>query len=159
MHTQIQRIGFAALLALVVCALAISGCGGEEPTKNATIARYSQELREAVSTNVPQGARREQMLVVVDQLQALQFRFSQETTDFIQSYRKLNADYDAPRATFDKLFGDYRAKRVGARNEAFDLHFQLASLATAGEWDKLAKAESKLYEEVNAALPGEDASK
>jgi hypothetical protein len=43
-----------------------------------------------------------------------------------------------------------------ARSEALDLHFQLASLATAQEWDSIGKAEEKLYEEVNASRPAGD---
>jgi hypothetical protein len=91
------------------------------------------------------------MLLVVDQVEALNLRFSQETADFVRSYRKLNADYEATRAAFDKLFADYNAKRIKARNESLDLHFQLASLATADEWDSIGKAEKKLYEEANEA--------
>ncbi len=92
------------------------------------------------------------MLSIVDQVQALQLRFNQETANFIESYRKLNADYDSTRPAFDQLFSDYNAKRIKARDEALDLHFQLASLATAGEWESISKAEKKLFEEANAAL-------
>jgi hypothetical protein len=99
------------------------------------------------------------MFLIVDQLEALHLRFSQETADFVESYRKLNADYDATRPAFDQLFSDYSAKRIKARNEALDLQFQLASLATAGEWDSIVEAETKLYEEVNAARPAEESTK
>ena len=73
------------------------------------------------------------MLLVVDQLEALQLRFSQETVSFIERYRRMNADYDSTRPAFDQLFSDYSAKRIKARSAALDLHFQLASLATADE--------------------------
>ena len=52
---------------------------------------------------------------------------------------------------FDRLFADYTAKRITARNAALDLHFKLASLATTDEWDKIGRAEARLYEEVNEA--------
>lgn len=156
-----RRIGVAGVPALMVFvgALALGACGGKEPTRSETITRYSQELREAVSTNVPEETRKQQMLQIVSRVEALQLRFSQETADFVASYRKLNADYDATRPSFQQLFSDYRARRSKARSETLDLHFQLASLATASEWDRLAKAEAKLYEEVNAARSGEDSSK
>lgn len=99
------------------------------------------------------------MLRVVDRLEALHLRFSQETADFIEHYRKLNADYDSTRPAFDQLFSDYNAKRVQARSEALDLHFELDSLATADEWDKIGKAETKLYEKANAAHPAEGSPK
>ena len=160
MHNKPRRLGFA-LLALLVCALTITapGCGRTKPTRGQAVERYSQELREAVSANVPDERRKTQMLLIVDQVEALNARFGHETADFIASYRKLNADYEATRPAFDRLFADYSAKRVQARSEAFDLHFRLASLATADEWDSIGKAEGKLYEEVNVSRPATEDTK
>lgn len=150
--------GFTTLFALVVCAvvLSVSGCGGKKQTREQAVAQYGQELREAVSTKVPDEGRKARMLLIVDQLEALHRRFNQETADFVESYRKLNADYDAARPAFEQLFSDYSAKRIRARNEALDLHFHLASLATADEWDTIADAETELYEEVSTARPAEE---
>jgi hypothetical protein len=153
--------GFAALITLVVCAvtLAAPGCSRTKPTQSEAVARYSQRLREEVSSDVPDAQRKAQMLLVVDQLEALQLRFSEETVSFIERYRKMNADYDSPRAAFEQLFSDYSAKRIKARSEALDLHFRLASLATADEWGAIGKAEAKLYEKVDAARPAEGNTK
>jgi hypothetical protein len=154
MSRTIHSIRFTALFALLVCAvtLTVSGCGAK-PTREQSLERYSQDLREAVSSSVPDERRREQMLLIVDQLKAVNLRFSQETADFIENYRKLNADFDAPRAAFEQLFKDYSEKRVKARNEALDMHFQLASLATEAEWSTIGRAEAKMYKKVNAARP------
>jgi hypothetical protein len=153
--------GFATLFTLAVCAvtLAVPGCSRTKPTQSEAVARYSQKLREAVSSDVTDGQRRAQMLLVVDQLEALQLRFSQETVSFIERYRRMNADYDSTRPAFDQLFSDYSAKRIKARSAALDLHFQLASLATADEWRAIGKAETKLYEKVDAARPAEENTK
>jgi hypothetical protein len=150
--------GFTALF-LLVCAvtLAVSGCGSK-PTREQSIEKYGQDLREAVSSSVPDPRRRDQMLLIVDLLKDVQLRFSRETADFIEDYRKLNADYDAPRSAFEQLFKDYNAKRVKARSEALDMHFQLTSLATESEWSTIGKAEAKLYKKVNATRPAEGAT-
>ena len=144
---------------LCVAALVVSGCGSKKLNRDEAIERYSEELREAVSTNVHDEGRKTQMLRVVDQLKALHLRFSQETTEFVASYRKLNADYDATRPAFDGLFSDYSAKRIEARSDALELHFQLASLATASEWETIGKAETELYEKVNVARPAPENAK
>lgn len=153
--------GFAALLMLLVCAAALTGpgCSSTKPTSDQTINGYSEKLREAVLANVPEYGPRSQMLSIVDQVEALHLRFSHETATFIESYRTLNADYDSTRPAFDQLFSDYNAKRVKARSEALDLHFQLASLATAGEWEPIGRAEKKLYEEAGAALQTQESTK
>jgi len=160
MHNRVRGRGLAALCTLVCAAtLTVSGCGGTKPSKTQTIELSSQELREAVTSNVSNEGRKAQLLRVVDRVEALHLLFSQETVEFVESYRKLNADYDSTRPAFDQLFSDYNAKRIKARNEALDLHFQLASLATVGEWDAIGKAEAKLYEETNAARPAEESAK
>jgi hypothetical protein len=155
-----RRVGSPVILTLLICVvtLMVPGCG-TKPTTNETINRYSEKLSAAVSSNVPEEGRRAQMLAIVNQLQALQLRFNQETADFVQSYRKLNADYGATRPAFDHLFSDYNAKRIKARNEALNLHFKLASLATATEWDPIGKAEMKLYKESNEARSEEEGAK
>jgi hypothetical protein len=160
LQSRARGIGAGALFTLLVCVVAftVAGCNRTKPTRAETIQRYTQKLREAVSTNVPEGERRSQLLLIVDQVEALDLRFSQETAQFIESYRKLNADYDSTRPAFDQLFSDYKAKRIRARDEALALHFQLASLAIAGEWYAIAKAETQLYEEANAARPSEEST-
>jgi hypothetical protein len=160
MRRAMRSIGVAALCALLACAatFTVSGCGATKPAKAQIIERYSQKLREAVSTNVPDEGRRAKLILVVDQVEALHGRFSQETAEFVASFRKRNADFDSTRQAFDQLFADYNAKRLKAREDALELHFQLASLATADEWDAIGKAETKLYEEANAASPAEEGS-
>lgn len=157
----VRSISCAALLGVLVCAvtLPVAGCGGKDPTKQQTLERYSQKLRETVSAKVAEEGRKAQMLLIVDKVEALHRRFSQETADFIESYRKLNADYEATRPAFDQLFSDYSAKRIKARGEALDLHFELASLATEDEWRAIGKAEIKLYEEVNATRSADGSTK
>ena len=153
--------GFAAVVALLVCAVALTGpgCSSTKPTSGQTINVYAEKLREAVFANVPEHGPRAQMLSIVDQVESVHLRFSRETANFIESYRTLNADYDSTRPAFDQLFSDYNAKRIKARSEALDLHFQLASLATAGEWEAIGRAEKKLYEEAGAALPTQESAK
>ena len=137
------------LLALVTVALA--GCSRTKPTVATTVDRYGEELRKAVSSDVHDETRKSQMLAIVDQVEKLHLRFAQETTSFVGSYRKLNADYDAERPAFEHLFADYEAQRIAARDEAIDLHCQLAALATATEWREIEGAEQKLYDEAREA--------
>ena len=158
MQSRACGIVFVSRCTLLVCAVVLTlyGCGGKKQTREQAVAEYSQELRETVAAKVPDQERKARMLLVVDQLEALHRRFNRETADFVESYRKLNADYDAGRPAFEQLFSDYSAKRIKARAEALDLHFHLASLATGDEWKAIANAETKLYEEVSSAPPAEE---
>ena len=153
------RYRYRVLVTLLVSAVACTtvGCNGQKPSTGETVARYGQDLRDAVTASVPDETRRTKLLDIVDQVEALQNHFSQETRDFVTSYRKLNVDYDAERPAFDQLFADYNTKRVNARTQALALHFRMASLASDGEWRAIAKAESKLYEKsIEARQSGGD---
>ena len=159
MVSRSRGVGLVLVTALLCAgAASVSGCGSK-PTTAQAIERYNQQLRDAVSSNVPDEQRRARILSIVDQVAALHFRFSRETSEFVASYQKLNADYGAPRSAFDELFADYNAKRLKARDEALNLHFEMASLASAGEWDAIGNAEIKLYEEANAALAAQEGAK
>ncbi len=160
MQSTARSVAPSPLAALLVCALVLiaTGCGGAKPTTEQTIERFSQKLRDVVSTRVTDEGRRAQMLLIVDQMEALHVRFSQETSDFVGKYRKLNADYNAQRPAFEQLFADYNSSRVTARTQDLDLHFQLAALATTSEWDAISKAEVNLYEAGTAARAAEPGS-
>jgi hypothetical protein len=158
MRHRFKATGLRRYIHLLLAA-ALAGCGGSEPSREQAITRYGQELREAVASSVADERRRSDMLAILDQLDAVNRRFSAETAEFVESYRKLNAAYEAPRPAFDQLFSDYSRKRIKARNEALDLHFHLATLATGEEWHAIAKAEARLYEEVSAARPAQDGAK
>jgi hypothetical protein len=143
-----------AIITLCATVLAAPGCGGTKPTTAQVIQSSSQRLRQEVSKNVADESRKSQMLLVVDQIEAVQSSLSKETADFVQNYQNLNSNYDAPRSAFDQLFADYNGQRIRARNQALDLHFRLASLATADEWIPIVKAEVKLYEAFTEAEAG-----
>ena len=154
-HGAFSVPGRGALAALAVCAvmLAAPGCHGTKETREQAIQGNSQKLREAVSSNVADAGRKTRMLAVVDQIEAVQTRLGKQTGDFIGSFRKLSADYSAPRPAFEQLFTDYNGRLNQARNQALDLHFQLASLATTSEWDPIGDAEMNLYRQVGASRP------
>jgi hypothetical protein len=145
----------AATLMVCIVALATSGCKSAKPTVDQTVEGSTQKLREAVSHDVADADRRDQMLKLVDQLEAVQKSFSKESSEFVAKYRTLNADYDSPRTAYEQLFSEFNVQRVQARDKALDLHFQLASLATEREWDHLGKVEAMTYETEGKALAKE----
>jgi len=157
-HSRALRSLILVMALAGATAVTITGCGGTPPSRSQVIEHSAQELRDAVSAKVTDENRRAQLLQIVDEMETRQQHFTQDTVQFLDGYRKLNADYDAPRAAFDQLFADYSAKRTAARDAALGLHFRLAAVATASEWDAISKAESKLYKKAIAARPTEDSS-
>ena len=147
------------LLFTLALGLALPGCKSPPPPE-VTAQKFTQQLREAVAENVADAARKDQMLALVGQLDAVEGEFNGNVTAFVAAFRALNAGYDTPRAAFDDLFKTYDAQRISARDRFLDVHFQLTALATAGEWKKIGKVEKKIYTELPKprAQQEEDAS-
>ena len=145
----------------LIAGLALPGCKSPPETAEASAQKFTRQLRDAVSGNVADSGRKDQMLALVDQMETTQQTYNQDVAAFVASFRQLNTSYDTPRATFDELFKAFDAQRVAARDRFLDVHFQLTTLATAGEWKKIGKAEKKLYEDLlkpRAQPDEEDAS-
>jgi hypothetical protein len=132
-------------------AMALGGCAGNKLTPEETLQGASQELRQTVSKNVGDPGRRDRMLGLVDQIEGTQRSFSAQAAEFAAHYSKMNADYGTPRARFEELFSEFNTRRIQSRDQILELHFQLATMATAEEWKRIGKAEAKLYEETGKA--------
>jgi hypothetical protein len=149
-----DRSRFATMLVCLVvslAAMALPGCKSGNPSPEQATESATQKMRRVISSDVAEAGRRDQMLKLVDKFEAVQTSFNKDVVDFITHYQTLNANYDAPRAAFDQLFLQYNTERVQARNQALDLHFQLASLATDKEWGRISEAEAKMYEAIDIA--------
>jgi hypothetical protein len=99
------------------------------------------------------------MLALVDQIEAVERDFNHDLAVFIETYRGINGDYEAPRAAFDELFGDFDARIKKARDRFFDLHFQLTALSTEEEWNRIVKYEVEAYEEITKPRVQKEAAK
>ncbi|MEO8306655.1 MAG: hypothetical protein ABI616_01275 [Pseudomonadota bacterium] len=128
--------------------LLASGCAGAKPTPDAALEETARELRESVASNIPDHNRKEQMLALVDQIESNQSDFSAVALEFVGKFRKLNTNYDAPRASFDELFSEFQVQRIQSRDRILDLHFRFAALATADEWARIGRVEAKIYDEL-----------
>lgn len=134
------------LAALLV--LALPGCKNNEAMSDSGGQTHLRQLREAVSGAVNEQDRRDRMLRIVGSMETVASTFDRDVSAFVESFRRLNTNYDTPRADFDALFMGYDAQRMRARDSFLDLHFQLTALATADEWKRIGKVEKKMYDEL-----------
>ena len=150
----------AALAGVLALGLALAGCKSPKPTPEAGAWKFTQALRESVSDTVRDQGRKDQLLALISQMDAVEKEFNGDVAAFVASFRRLNAGYDTPRAAFDDLFKTYDAQRIAARDRFVAVHFQMTALATPDEWGKIGKVEKKIYNELlkPRAQQKEDAS-
>jgi len=153
------RILIATAVTICVVGLVVSGCRGAKPSPEAKTQEYVHKMREAVSLNVKEKDRRDRMLALLGQMEAVERNFNNDIAGFVETYRGMNGDYEAPRAAFDDLFGEFDTRIQKARDRFFDLHFQLTALSTEEEWDRIVKYEVEAYEEITKPRVQKEAAK
>ena len=140
---------------LLLLATAVAACSGSEP-----VSREDQQvlafadLRAAVEETVVDDDRRAEVIVMIDafesdvnELRALLVRRRAEA-------RALNANYDTTREELIEFSGAMEKRILANRRQVLDSRQKLIQATTAGEWDALAKAETKAMKAIARSVQG-----
>lgn len=133
----------AMRLQWLACALLLCGCASQPIPPEQAIREQATAMRSAISTIVAQPERRATLLKQVDLLEGLLQEHNQEMATLSRHLEKLNADYDAPRESFEKALADFRV-RVDARMDRVEaVHFEMVRLMDAKEWKQVVELEQE----------------
>jgi len=111
-----------------------------------------QAMRDEVSRVVPDSGRREKLSATLDRYEERLRAFGDTVSSFQGGFRALNADVGASRAQFDDLIASYQADRKATRSQLLQIHQELLSLTTEGEWRSIGRREVDV---LRLADPGE----
>ena len=100
-------------------------------------------MREAVSVNINDDTRRDQVLQLIGQMESVMQDYNKDIHTFVDQYRVLDKDYSTSRQSFKNLIVEFSSQRKQAQEEIFDLHFKAVALMSKEEWDKVVKYEKK----------------
>ena len=139
-----SRLRFWVLVPFVLISMfALNGCAKNKATPSEDISKYTTDMREAVSVNINEADRREQILHLIGQMELVMQDFNKDIHVFVDQYRVLDKDYNTPRQSFKNLIVEFSSQRKQAQAEIFDLHFKAVALMSKEEWDKVVKYEKK----------------
>lgn len=139
-----QRLRFFGLILIMLFGMyALNGCAKNKATPSEDISKYTTDMRQAVSVNINQADRREQILQLIGQMELVMQDFNKDIHAFVDQYRILDKDYNTPRQSFKNLIVEFSSQRKQAQEEIFDLHFKAVALMSKEEWDKVIKYEKK----------------
>jgi len=132
---------FATAFALVFVLAIAGGCSSRpalspEQQAQTDLTEYEAQLRKVITDPV----RADKLMALTNEFQKL----LQDTVTHVTSYRvkaaALNANYDASRADYDRLFNQQDAAREAFMQKATALREQMAALTSDAEWAQLKKA-------------------
>lgn len=139
-----QRLRFFGLILIMLFGMyALNGCAKNKATPSEDISKYTTDMRQAVSVNINEADRREQILHLIGQMELVMQDFNKDIHAFVDQYRILDKDYNTPRQSFKNLIVEFSSQRKQAQEEIFDLHFKAVALMSKEEWDKVIKYEKK----------------
>lgn len=139
-----QNLRFWAMISIIlISTFALNNCAKNKATPAEDISKYTRDMREAVSANINDADRREQVLQLIGQMESVMLDFNKDIHTFVDQYRVLDKDYSTPRQSFNSLIEEFSTQRRQAQNKIFDLHFKAIALMTKEEWDQIVKYEKK----------------
>ena len=156
-----HKPGLLWLISIVLVSLCVlNACAKNKATPAEDISKYTKAMRDAVSINVTDNARRDQVLRIIAQMETVMQDFNRDIEAFVDQYTLLDTDHSASRQAYDRLIEDFSNQRKQAQEKLFDLHFAVIALMTKDEWDQVVEYEKNAVEAmIQSRGPVEDADK
>ena len=154
-----SRLHFWVLVSfMLISVFALNGCAKNKATPAEGISKYTKDMHQAVSVNINEADRREQVLQLIGQMELVMQDYNKDIHTFVDRYRVLDKDYNTPRQSFKSLIVEFSTQRKQAQEKIFDLHFKAVALMTKEEWDQVVKYEKKaIGAMIESRDPQEDA--
>lgn len=149
------------MISIVLASLCVlNACAKNKATPAEDISKYTKEMRDAVSINVTDKTRRDQVLRIIAQMETVMQDFNTDIEAFVDQYRVLDTDHGTSRQSYNSLIEDFSNQRKQAQEKLFDLHFAAVALMTKDEWDQVVEYEKNAIEAmIQSRGPDEDADK
>jgi len=132
------------LLSVLVMALilGLSACTGKD-TKEDTPDQMTEQFRQEILNTVKDSDRAEKASRLADQLRQLFADAEQQYIKDYETFRSLNANYDARETAFQGFFMNMNNQARARQKRVLEIHAKMRKVLTAGEWQALEKAREK----------------
>jgi len=127
--------------------LVISGCSHQPITEEQSRLQMLEEMR-AYLEKIPDPDRREQLFTHMNTLKQDLAELSRTVDGFAAKAERLNANYDATKEDFHKIFDQFNTSRKRLQQEILTSHYMMKELTTAEEWEDLAELEKEALSKI-----------
>ena len=123
-------------------AFGLSACAGKD-NKDDTPDAMTEQFRQEILQTVSDVDRAEKAAKLADQLRALFVDAEKQNTKDLETFRSLNASYDARETAFQGFFMNMNNQARARQQRVLEIHAKMQKLLTADEWKKLEDARKK----------------
>ena len=138
-------ITYRHLLLPVILSIGLSACAGKD-RNDETPDAMTEQFREEILESVQDPERAEKAVKLAVQLRQLFIEAEKQFKKDFDTFRSLNANYDAKKSSFQGLFMNMNNQARARQKRVLEIHAKMQKLLTAEEWDKLEKARKNALE-------------
>ena len=145
-ETRIRTASLGKCCGLLVAAIAISlaACAGKEKVSTTDVEYQAfQDLRTTIREVIGDPARQTEVIELVDVLEVELGALRKSVSERRQGARRLNANYDTPRADFEAFIEQGNQEIRSSHERVLDQHRLLLRLVTPDEWSEISKPHTK----------------
>ena len=146
-----ERIRIGTILFACVCfAFLVSACAGKDDVAPVDVEKQAfEDLREQIRDTIADSAREAEAIRLVTALESDLEALRESVAERKSKARKLNADYDTPRADFEAFLEKQTEEIRANRERVSKTHQTLLATVTPDERDAIEKARTNA---MNAAI-------
>ena len=127
---------------LLILALGLFACAGKDK-KDDTPDQMTEQFRQEILNTVADPDRAEKAAKLADQLRELFVDAEKQNTKDIDTFRSLNANYDARETAFQGFFMNMNNQARARQQRVLEIHAKMQKVLTAEEWEQLEDARKK----------------
>ncbi len=129
---------FRQLSLLLMLVLGLSACAGKD-RKEDTADPMTEQFRQEILNTVTDPARAKKAAKLADQLRRLFVDAEKQASKDFETFRSLNANYDAKETAFQGFFMNMNNQARARQKRALEIHAKMQKVLTAEEWEQLEK--------------------
>ena len=138
---------FVRVFVVLGLILLMNGCSHQPLSEKQSRQQMLEEMR-AYLEKIPDPDRRDQLLALMKTLKQDLAELSQAVDQFGADAQRFNADYDATKEDFHKIFDQFNTSRKTLQQEILTSHYKMKELTTPEEWEDLADLEKEALSEI-----------
>ena len=143
----IRFFKFVKVFVVLGLILLMNGCAHQQGSEEQSRQQMLEEMR-AYLEKIPDPDRRESLLSLARSMKQDLSELRRAADAFGAQVKSLNANYDATKEDFHKLFTQFNASRKSLQQKILTSHFKMKEITAAEEWKDLADLEEEALSKI-----------
>ncbi len=150
--TQNRGMASGAVLALVIVAAVLTGCGKKEMAPYGPGGAWVEDMRSRITENIADPDKATQLIEQVDRIEIVLTDLDHELRGYYKKMEALDEDYNSTREEWQKEFDSFNECRSRAVDKLIDITIEMKRIAGREDWKVVSDMDETLYESWQRSL-------